>query len=137
MSRARERLEEALAAYAQAGHDAAPERGEAALARLIAKAEIRRLREEPEVLEWKKHRLLNPGCEVPAPMCQKFERYQDHPPLPEACLAGTRHGELVVWDHVIDAATGETMAEMLDRRAARMRQVQVDLVAHRQAVIRT
>ena len=133
---ARERLEEALAAYTQAGHDAAPERGEAAFARLVAEAEIRRLREEPEVLEWKKRRLLDPDCEVPVPMRKKFETYQDHPPLPEACLAGTRHGELVVWDHVIDATTGETMAEMLDRRAARMRQVQVNLVTLRQAVIR-
>ena len=127
--RARERLEEALAAYAQAGHDAAPERGEAAIARLNAEAKIRKLREEPEVLEWKKRRLLDPDCEVPALVCQKFEIYQDHPPLPEACLAGTRHGELVVWDHVTDVTTGETMAEMLDRRAARMRQVQIDLVA--------
>lgn len=134
--RARERLEEALAAYAQAGHDAAPERGEAAIAKLNAEAKIRKLREEPEVLEWKKRRLLDPDCEVPALVCQMFEIYQDHPPLPEACMTGTRHGELVVWDHVIDVTTGETMAEMLDRRAARMRQVQIDLVAHHQAVIR-
>ena len=90
--------------------------------------QARRLEAEAEVLRSKRRRALDPDCRVPTAYLARFESYPEHPPLPEACMAGTKKGERFVWDHVIEG-TGETIGERLKRRAARMRQVQIDLIA--------
>ncbi len=84
---------------------------------------------EVQVLKWKKHRALNPDCGAPEVILESFDRYPDHPPLPAACLAGTEKGERYVWDHVLAGSGGVTIGEQIGRRAARMRQVQIDLLA--------
>ena len=88
-----------------------------------------RLDWEIQVLRWKARRALEPDCEAPEVILECFESYPDHPALPEVCLAGTKEGERFVWDHVLEGSGGETIGEWLKRRAARMRQVQIDLVA--------
>ena len=91
--------------------------------------QVQRLEAEADVLRNKRRRALDPDCRVPTAYLARFENYPDHPILPAICMAGTKKGELLVWDHVIDAATGETIGDRLKRRAARMRKVQIDLIA--------
>ncbi len=42
----------------------------------------RRLEEEAEVLRWKKLKMMMPDREVPAAILEKFDKYEDHPPMP-------------------------------------------------------
>lgn len=91
--------------------------------------ECGRLDWEAQVLKWKKHRALNPDCEAPSVILESFDSYPEHPQLPAVCLAGTEKGERYVWDHVLEGSGGETIGDQIRRRAARMRQVQIAIIA--------
>lgn len=88
-----------------------------------------RLDWEAQVLRWKARRALDPDCEVSSVILDSFDSFPDHPALPAACRTGAEKGERFVWDHVPEGSGGETIGERLKRRAARMRQVQIELVA--------
>ncbi len=87
------------------------------------------LEEEAGVLWSKMRRAQNPDCMVPTADLARFCSYPDHPSLPTACLEGTEKGECYVWDHVCEGSGGVTIGEQIKRRAARMRQVQIAILA--------
>ena len=80
----------------------------------------RRLEEEHEVLRWKTHKALMPDREVPAEILEKFDKYEDHPPLPHAAaLASGRVGEVLIrkeeerrWRRVVELIRKETQREL-------------------------
>ena len=54
--------------------------------------EARRLDEEAEVLRWKLRKMITPGREVPAAILEKFDKYEDHPPMPALTARWLREG---------------------------------------------
>ena len=84
---------------------------------------------ESQVLWWKARRALDPDCAAPEVILESFDDYPAHPALPAACRAGAEKGARYVWDHVLEGPDGVTIGEQIRRRAARMRQVQIGILA--------